>query len=118
MASNLVSASRTTTQTINVDNLEARGIRVILDTTVVPGAAPSNVVTISQYDPASGKYIVLLTGVAVATVSTVTYSIHPDITAVANLAVKDLIPRGRIQIKVTCGNANAATYSLGISWLM
>lgn len=118
MASNLVSASRTTTQTINVDNLEARGIRVILDTTVVPGAAPSNVVTISQYDPASGKYIVLLTGAAVTGVGTVVYSIHPDLTASANLIAKDIIARGRIQIKLTVGNANPATYSLGISWLM
>ncbi len=116
MASNLVSAARTTTQTVDIDNLEARGVRVIVDTTV-NGAGGSNVVTIDQYDPASGKYINLLTGAAITGVATNTYSVHPNVAAVANVSAANVIARGRIRVKVTAGNANPVTYSVGFSWL-
>ena len=113
--SNLASAIRTTTQTVSVTNSGARGIRVVLDTTL--NAAGSLVVTIDYFDPASGKYINLLTGAAVITAVTNVYSIHPDLIAVANVTVANVTPIGTIRILVTAGNANAVTYSLGVAFL-
>lgn len=108
----LASASRTTTQTsADLTNATCRGIVVTLDMTVVT-AGPSVTLTINYKDPASGKYINLLTGAAVATVSTNTYRIYPGLTPVANATVSDVLPR-TFQIVVTANNANAGTYSVG-----
>lgn len=109
----LASAARTTTQTsADITTYNCQGIIVTVDTTVVPGSAPSNVLTINYKDPTSGKYITLLTGAAITGVGTVRYRVDPRLLAVANLVVNDLIGR-TIQIVLTCGNANAATYTIG-----
>lgn len=108
----LASASRTTTQTsADLTNATGRGIVVTLDMTVVT-AGPSVTLSIKYKDPASGKYIALLTGAAVTTVSTNVYRIYPGLTPVANATVSDVLPR-TFQIVVTANNANAGTYSVG-----
>ncbi len=112
---NLISGIRTTTQTIDIVNTSSRGIQVVLDTTV--NAAGSLVVTIDYYDPASGKLINLLTGAAVTGVATNTYSVHPNLAAAANVTVAKVTPVGTIRVKVTAGNSNNVTYSLGIAFL-
>lgn len=112
---NLISAQRTTQQDVFVTNVDnVRGIRVVLDVTNLHSVTPVLTVSIAEFDDASGKYITLLTGGAVATVSTNVYSIHPDLTASANLIAKDIIHRGKIRIRVAVADADACTYSLGI----
>lgn len=107
----LASAARTTTQTVaDITVFNGHSLVVTLDMTVV--GTGSVTLTINYKDPASGKYILLLSGAAVTTNSTNRYQINPNIAAVANsIAQADL---GRvIQLIVTAGNANSATYSLG-----
>lgn len=89
----------------------ARGIRVVLDATAVT-ATPSVVVTIDTLDSVSGKWINLLTGAAVATVSTNAYTVALGVTAAANVAAS--APLGD-QVRITCthGDADSITYSVG-----
>jgi len=112
----LASAARTTTQTsADIVNYNARGIKVWLDMTVV--GTGSVTLTINGKDPASGKYILLLSGVAVVTNITSVYTIYPGAPVTANVSVNDILPR-TFQIVVTANNANSATYSVGYSLIL
>lgn len=107
----LTSASRTTTQTgADNENVFHRGIVVILDMTTV--GTGSVTLEIDGKDPVSGKYYAILTGAAVVTNSTNIYKVYPGLTAAANVAANDLLPK-TWRIVVTANNANAATYSVG-----
>lgn len=109
----LASAARTTTQT-SADTVvyNAHSLMLTLDMTTVGTASVT--VTINYKDPASGKYILLLSGAAITTNSTNVYTINPNIPAVANVtAQKDL---GRVlQFVVTHNNANSGVYSQGLT---
>ena len=112
----LASDERTTTQTqADQTNLVHRGVRVVLDVTAAGTA--SLVLTIEAKDPASGKYVAILTGTAVTTSVTTTYLCYPSAVPVAGLAVSDSLPL-TWRIVVTAGNANAATYSVGACLLV
>lgn len=109
----LASAARTTTQTsADIINYNGRGLKVTLDMTVV--GTGSVTLTINYKDPASGKYILLLSGVAVVTNITSVYTIYPGMVAAANVSANDILPR-TFQIITTANNANSATYSVGYS---
>ncbi len=107
------SAARTTTQTSrDIANPGYSWIDVTLDTTVV--GTGSVTVTINYKDVASGKYILLLSGAAVTTNVTNTYTIGPTSAVSANVSAARHLP-DTLQIVVTANNANSATYSLGVS---
>lgn len=107
----LASGSRTTTQTVTLTNYNNRTLDVVLDMTNV-AAGPSVTVTIDYQDGASSKWINLLTGAAITTVSTNRYRVGPHLAAVANSVAQDYLMR-LLRIVVTANNANAGTYSLG-----
>lgn len=90
----------------------ARYLHVVIDVTVVPGSAPSLVVTIQAKDPASGKYYTILASAALVGVGTTILRVGPALTAATNLVANDIIPR-IWRVIVTAGNANSATYSIG-----
>ena len=114
----LASAAHTTTQTIdNIANPGARGVIICVDTTVVPGSAPSNVVTILGKDPVSGKYNTILTGAAITGVGTAFYTIYPGATVASNVTVSYPLP-ATYKVVITAGNANSATYSVGASYVI
>ena len=107
------SAVRTTTQTSEgISAYNGVGVVVVLDVTNVNTS--SLVLKIQRKDPASGKYIDVLTSGAVTTVSTNTYKVYPGLTAATNLTVNDIIT-GTFRVVVTHGNANNTTYSVGYS---
>lgn len=106
-------AARTATPTVMSNNRSAgsRGIVVVVDTTVVPGAAPSNVVKIQGFDPISGKYYDILTSAAIVGVGTIVLRVYPGLSPSANLTVSDVLPP-MWRVIVTAGNGNSATYSV------
>jgi hypothetical protein len=107
----LASAGRTTTQTsADIVTYNLGAIKVILDMTTV--GTGSVTLTINEKDPASGKYILLLSGAAVVTNVTNEYTVDPVVPAVANVTAQKRVPR-TIQIVVTANNANSAVYSCG-----
>ncbi len=107
----LASAARTTTQTqADQTNYNHRGIVAVLDMTTV--GTGSVTLEIDGKDPVSGKYYAILTGAAVTTNVTNTYTIYPGNTVATNVSASTVLPR-TWRIKVTANNANSATYSVG-----
>lgn len=106
------SAARTaTTVSDSLVNRYGREIDIVLDVTV-RGGSSSIVMTIDYLDAASGKYVNLLTGAAVVSVSTNRYRVHPNLTAATNLIAQAQLPRV-FRITITHGNADSITYSVG-----
>ncbi len=111
----LASAARTTTQTqADQLNLHRKGIRVVTDITVV--GTGSITVTIEAKDPASGKYVTILSSGALSTNQTKTLLVYPGAANTANASQNDRLPK-TWRVLVTHNNANAITYSVGYQLL-
>lgn len=109
----LANASRTTTQTTpDLANPYGSQVDVILDVTANAGGLGSVTVAINMKDPASGKYLNLLTSAAIVAVGTVILRVSPFMAAVANLVAQAHVP-ATLQIVVTANNANPVVYSVG-----
>lgn len=111
----LESESRTTTAqgtSGDLENPNMRGVHVVLD--VTDAGTGSVTLSIEGKDQVSGKYYTLLTGAAVNSNSTNLYKVYPGLTAAANAVVSDIVPE-TWRVKVTHGNSNAITYSVGAS---
>jgi hypothetical protein len=114
-ATYLTSAGRTTTQTQGDQaNTLYKGVAVVLDMTVV--GTGSVTLEIDVKDPASGKYIALLTGAAVITNVTNVYTVYPGAPVTTNVSANAQI-WATWRIKVTANNANSATYTVGYTLL-
>lgn len=107
----LAGAPRTTTQTVTFTVYNEQFLAVVLDMTDVT-AGPSVTVTIDAQDAVSGKWINVLTGLAITTVSTNTYKVGVGLTAAANATANDFLRRN-MRIVITANNANSGTYSMG-----
>ena len=111
-----IPAGSTTTQTgADMVNPEARGVKVVIVTTVI--GTGSITLTIQGKDPGSGNYYTLLAGAAVTTNTTNIYTVYPGLTAAANVTASDVLPQ-TWRLLVTANNANAATYTVGFSTLV
>ena len=107
----LSSKARTATESSVVQkSRDFDGIHVIIDVTAVT-ATPSVVPTIEGYDPISGKYYTLLTGVAITATGTTVLKVFPNATAVANVSVNDFVPLN-FRVTMTHGDADSITYSV------
>lgn len=111
----LASAARTaTTNSADLGNPDARGVMVFFDVTA--GATLLLTLSIEGKDPASGKYVSLMSGASVTGVATNMYVLHPAITETANVDAAVPLP-ATWRIKVTHGNATSTTYTVGYSLL-
>lgn len=114
----LTSLARTATTTVaDQTNHNHRGIIVTLDATVNAGSAGSITLSINGKDVLSGKYYLMLAGVAVTTVGTSQYTIYPGLTTAANVTANGILPR-TFQIVVTANNGNPVTYSVGYTLIV
>jgi len=110
----LASAARTATlSSDDITNLGGKGLLVFLDVTA-KDSAPSITLKIEGKDALSGKYYTILESAAVTTVSTSVYRVHPELTATANLIVKDIMPK-TFRVTMTHSNTDSITYSVGYS---
>lgn len=112
----LASEARTATTTTAAQfNAQHRGVKLTVDLTVL---AASETVTpkIQFQDPASGKWVDLLVGAAISSVSTVTLTVYPGITASANVAASDVLPAVWRAV-LTHSSTGAHTYSVGVNLL-
>ena len=108
-------AGGTTTQTSSDLNSQGcRGVAVTIKTTVI--GTGSITITINGKDEATGAYYLLLSGAAVTTNTTNTYTVYPGVTVAANVAASTCLPR-TFQVVATANNANAATYQVGLNLL-
>ncbi len=97
------------------ENPDCRGLHLVLDVTAID-ATPSIVATIQGKDPISGEYYDLLASAAIATVSTNVLKLYPGITAAANAAVSDILPR-EWRVSVAHSDADSITYSVAAQLL-
>lgn len=110
----LPSASRTETVEGEMQhNLRQRG--VIVTVNVTTAGTGSITATIERWDPANG-WVTVLASAALTTDGAVTLTVYPGFTPSANAVASAVLPR-KWRVKVTHNNANAITYSVGISTL-
>lgn len=108
-------AGATTTQTgPDVNNANARGVKVVVTTTAI--GTGSVTVSIQGKDLASKAYYTILAGAAVVTNTTNVYTVFPGAPVASNVSANDQLP-DTWRILVTANNANPATYTVGWSTL-
>lgn len=113
----LPSAARTASiNSADLVNYNARGVQVIIDATAIV-ATPSITVTIKGKDSLSGKYYTLLASAAITTVSTTLLTVYPGVTATANVAASQIIPR-TWRVEVVAADADSITYSIGVNYVV
>jgi hypothetical protein len=100
-----------TQNSIDLGNLGAAGLIVVIDVTAVPGT-DTVTFTIQGKDKVSGKYYTLLASTALVATGTVRLRVHPDLTAAANAAASDLVPDAW-RVLATHSAATNFTYSVG-----
>lgn len=91
-----------------------KGLRLDIDITAVPGAAPAVVFTIEAYDEVAAVYSTILASASLTGTGHTTLVVHPELTASANAIAKDVIPQ-RWEVKAVHGNTNSVTYSVEAS---
>lgn len=105
------SAARTSTPTaVTFGASRAKALYIVIDITAVT-ATPAVTVTVSGYDPVSGKTWTLLASTALATQGTTVLQIGPGIAADANKAIAAHIP-DFVRVAPSHGDSDSATYSI------
>jgi hypothetical protein len=105
----LTAAGAGTTNGADQVNPSSRGVRVTVDLTKNSGTIDV-VVTIQNKDPASGKYVDLLSSASLTGTGTTTYTVHPDLAASANVAAKDFITE-QWRVKVVSGAGSSPNFT-------
>lgn len=102
-------AQTTTWSSVTQVNTAHDGVKIILVTTAI--GTGSITLSIEEYMEVPATWATLLTGAAVITNTTNTYSVFPGSAVSANVSANNfLAPKWRVT--VTHNNANAATYSV------
>lgn len=108
------SASRTATvATEEQHNLRARG--VIATINITSAGSGSVKLVVQRWDPVS-DWVTLADTANLTTDGATSLTVYPGLTGSANVVVSAVIPR-KWRVQVTHNNANAITYSVGISTL-
>lgn len=104
------SAARTATPTAaEFDASGYHGLHLVIDVTAVT-ATPSVVPTVDFYDDLSGKWVNLLTGIAITATGTTRLTVYPGVAAVVNVSASDCV-HGRLRLVLTHGDADSVTYT-------
>ena len=99
-----------------VNDVQARGLMLIIDTTAVGGTPPSTSFVIQVKDPISGKYFNVLTSAPITAVGTVMLKVYPGLPTVANAVANDVLPRVW-RVVASHGNGNSHTYTVAAQYL-
>lgn len=74
-----------------------RGLLVVIDTTAVPGAAPSTVFTVQGKDPTTGKYYSILVSPIITAIGTVVLRVYPGLVP-STLVSDGVLAKGTLAI--------------------
>jgi hypothetical protein len=107
----LPSAARTATVNAEIPTEAYSGAIFVIDADADPAAA-SITPHIEGYDPTTGSWYTILTGSAIASVSTVVLRAFPGATAAANLVANDYLP-DRIRFRMAVADTDSITYQVG-----
>lgn len=110
----LPSAARTATNNSETQhNFRQRG--VIVTIAVTAAGTGSITASIQREDPVAG-WVDVLASAAITTDSNTTLTVYPGFTPASNSVANAVLPR-RWRVRVAHNNANAITYSVGVSTL-
>lgn len=114
----LASGSRTVqTDSAYFVNREAhRGVRVWLNMSSLNAVTPLLTINVQIKDQTSGNYVTLLASAVISTVSNNFVEVYPGGLATANVLASNHIGTG-FRVRITVGDADAATYSVTGEWL-
>lgn len=108
------SAARTATvASADITNRGGRGAVIVIDVTAAADT-PSVVFTVQGKDDLSGKYYTMLASAAITATGTTVLRIFPGMTAAANVAANDVLPR-TWRVNAVHADADSITYSVGAS---
>lgn len=110
----LPSAARTASG-VSADQVNSvgRGVQLVVDVTAISGTSPTFTVTVEGKDPASDKYYTLLTSAALSAVGTTVLTVYPGVTAAANVAASQALPRTWRVSYAIAGTTPSVTASVG-----
>lgn|SRR5512139_3782294 len=89
----LAAATTQTTTSSDQDNFNGLGVKVVVDVTAISGVGATLVVTLQGKDPVSNKVYTLLASANITATGTTVLTIYPGVTAAANVAASDHLPR-------------------------
>lgn len=92
-----------------------RGVKVVLDATVVPGVDTVQLV-IENKDSVSGKYVQVLAAAARAATGTDTLTVYPGGAVTANVSANDVIA-DTYRVRVIHSAGTSFTYSVSVTEL-
>lgn len=99
-------------------NLNARGLKLVIDITAITGTTPTLTVTIQGKDPVSGKYFTILASAALNAAATTVLTVYPGLTAAANVTANDVLPRDWRVIYAIGGTTPAVTATIAASLVL
>lgn len=99
-------------------NLYGRGLQLSIDITVITGTGPTLTVSIQGKDPVSGKWYTLLQSAALSAVALTNLTVYPGVTAAANVAASQVIPRTWRVLYSIGGTTPAVTATIGASVIL
>lgn len=99
-------------------NINARGLKLIIDITALSGTSPTLTVTIQGKDAVSGKYFTILASAALAAQATTVLTVFPGLTASANVTANDVLPRDWRVIYAIGGTGPSVTATISAALLM
>lgn len=93
-------------------NPYGRGVKVFINVTAI--GTGSVTFAIQGKDPASGTYYTILASAAIVANGLTVLTVYPGLTAAANSAANDVVPR-QFRVIATANNANPVNYTVGAS---
>lgn len=97
------------------NNISGKGLKLVIDITAITGTGPTLTVTLQGKDVASGKYYTILASAALAATGTTVLTVHPGLTAAANVVANDILPKTWRVISAIGGTTPAVTATIGAS---
>ena len=112
----VLTAASATTNGADLDNPGgAMSAHVTLDITAISGTTPTATFTVQGKDEVSEKYYTILASSALNATGTTVLKIGPGLTASANAAANDIIPRCFRVICTITGTTPSVTATVGVA---
>lgn len=113
-----LAAASASGQIVAQDNPFWRGVQIGVDITAITGTSPTLTVIVEGLDDASGKYYTLLSSAALTATGTTLLTVYPGVTAAANGAASQALPK-TWRIRYTIGGTGpAVTATVGASLIL
>ncbi len=108
----LSAAGAGTYTSIDQDNFVAKGANVFANITAITGTSPTLTVIIEGKDSASGQYYTILSSAALGATGFTPLTVYPGVTAVANSAASQIVPKYWRVRAVVSGTGPAVTATI------